>query len=86
MLASDNANPRIGSLKGMGRTILDDDALEIRDPLVEDRVDGFPKESGTAPSGHDDAEQRAPLDAAGGYDRWTHGIRHDESQPSSRDR
>ena len=66
MLTSDNANAWIGGLKSVGRTILDDDALEIRDPLVEDRVDGFPKKSGTAPSGHDDAEQRAPLDAASG--------------------
>ena len=44
----------------MGRPILNDDALEIRDSLVQDRVDGFPKKSGAIPSRHDDAEQGEP--------------------------
>jgi hypothetical protein len=54
--SSDDANPRIDRRLRAGGTVLDDDALEIRNVLTQHRIDGLAKELRSSDRWHDDAE------------------------------
>jgi hypothetical protein len=61
--ASDHTNPWVDRPLGAGGTVLDDDALEIRDTLTQHRIDGLAKELLSSDRWHNDAEQWTILKA-----------------------
>jgi hypothetical protein len=63
-LVSDDLDPWIDRSYRVRMTVLNDDALEIRNGLAEHRIDGLTKKLWPAARGHDDAEQGAGLRTA----------------------